>query len=67
METITLSVPEIHCGHCTSSIEGAVAPLPGVESASVDVDARTVRVTYGEPADLATIRAAIEDAGYEVP
>ena len=67
MATVTISVPEIHCGHCKASIEGAVRPLAGVTSAAVDVDRKTVEVSYDEPADLAAIKAAIEDVGYDVP
>jgi copper chaperone len=68
MTTITISVPGIHCDHCKHSIEGAVAPLPGVRSARVDIDARTLTVEVDEAgADRARIVAAIEDQGYDVP
>jgi copper chaperone len=67
MTDITLTVPEIHCGHCKSSIEGAVGGLAGVERASVDVDARTVELRFDEPATLEAIVTAIEDQGYTVP
>jgi copper chaperone len=66
--TMTISVPEIHCDHCKHSIEGALAPLPGVRSARVDIDARTVTVEVDqERADRARIVAAIEEQGYQVP
>lgn len=68
MATETISVPEIHCEHCKASIEGALAPLPGVSSAVVDVPARAVTVTYDEGAvDHAALVAAIEEQGYDVP
>jgi copper chaperone len=67
MTDTTLSVPEIHCGHCKSSIEGAVSALAGVASATVDIESATVAVTYGDPASLEGIVAAIEEQGYEVP
>ena len=63
----TLSVPEIHCNHCKMSIEGAVASLPGVQSAAVDVETATVSVAYGDPTTLDDIVGAIEGQGYEVP
>jgi copper chaperone len=67
MNQITLNVPDISCGHCKSSIEGAVAPMDGVASAEVAIDARTVAVTYDESAvDLEAIITAIEDQGYGV-
>jgi copper chaperone len=66
--TMTISVPEIHCDHCKHSIEGALAPLPGVASARVDVDARTVTVEVDETiTGRQRVVAAIEEQGYKVP
>jgi copper chaperone len=68
MTTMTISVPEIHCDHCKHSIEGALAPLPGVMSARVDVAARAVTVEVDETlTDRGRLVAAIEDQGYDVP
>jgi copper chaperone len=65
---MTITVPGIHCDHCKRSIEGALAPLPGVSSARVDIDARTVTVEVDQSrVDRAQLVAAIEDQGYEVP
>lgn len=63
-----MTVPEIHCGHCKSSIEGALSPMEGVDAAEVDVDATTVTVTH-DPGlvDRAALVSAIEEQGYEVP
>lgn len=68
MTTETLTVPEIHCGHCKSSIEGALRALPGVERAMVDVEGRTVDVAFDEArVELSAIVEAIEAQGYQVP
>ena len=61
--TITLSVPEISCDHCKSSIEGAVAQVSDVDDVRVDVASKTVHVDGGE---RTAIVAAIEDIGYDV-
>ncbi len=68
MTTETISVPEVHCGHCVSSIEGALGPMEGVASASVDLDTRTVTVTYDDgTVTHEQLVTAIEDQGYDVP
>ena len=68
MPTMTITVPEIHCDHCKHSLEGAIAPLPGVRSAHVDIEARTVTVDVDEArTGRDQIVAAIEAQGYEVP
>ncbi len=68
MITITISVPGIHCDHCKHAIEGALSPLPGVRSARVDIQARTVTVEVDEAhADRTQVVTVIEDQGYDVP
>ncbi len=62
--TMTYSVPAISCDHCKHAIEGEVGTVAGVDLVEVDVSSRTVRVEGR--ADDAAIRAAIEQAGYEV-
>jgi copper chaperone len=68
MVTETISVPEIHCDHCKTSIEGALASIGGVAGASVDIPARTVTVTYDDASvNRGDLVEAIEQQGYEVP
>jgi len=64
MSTLTYSVPSISCGHCKMSIEGSVSKVDGVDKVEVDIDAKSVQVD-GTASDEA-IRAAIDDAGYDV-
>ena len=67
MDQVTLSLPDISCDHCKMSIEGAVNALRGIESAVVDIDGRTVDVSFDPNAQsLDDIVNAIEDQGYEV-
>lgn len=67
MSTTTLDVPTISCGHCKSSIEGAVGSLDGVRRVEVGIDAKQVDVDFDDAAvSLDTIVAAIEEQGYDV-
>lgn len=67
MTETTFSVPEVHCDHCKSSIEGAVGALEGVSAVEVKIDERVVDVSWDE-SSLASdvIVGAIEEQGYEV-
>ncbi|MGE0879454.1 MAG: cation transporter [Acidimicrobiia bacterium] len=60
----TYLVPGISCGHCKAAIEGEVTKVAGVSKVDVDIDAKTVKVE-GTATDEA-IRAAIDEAGYEI-
>ena len=64
-ETVTYSVPAIHCDHCAMSIREEVSEVEGVEAIEVDLDAKVVTIRGRELSDE-RLRAAIEEAGYEV-
>ena len=63
MNEIVLSVPGISCDHCVTAITGEMRGVPGVTSVDVNLTAKTVRVTGTD--DIAAVRAAIDEAGYE--
>lgn len=67
METHTLSVPDISCDHCKTSIEGATTGLSGVAASVVDIPEKTVTITFeSDHVALDDIVSAIEEQGYEV-
>ena len=63
-ETVTFSVPAMHCGHCERAVRDEVSAVAGVNSVDVDLETKLVTVT-GDGLDDAALRAAIEEAGYE--
>jgi copper chaperone CopZ len=63
-ETVTYSVPSIHCAHCGISIREEVSEVERVHAVDVDVDAKVVTIRGRELSDE-RLRAAIEEAGYE--
>ena len=63
-ETITYTVPAIHCAHCAMSIREEVAEVEGVEDVDVDIDSKVVTIRGRDLSDE-KLRAAIQEAGYE--
>ncbi len=61
----TYIVDGMSCQHCRATITDAVQRIPGVSGVEVDLDGGTVTVR-GAGADDAAIRAAIDEAGYQV-
>ena len=64
-EQLTYSVPGVSCDHCRAAITLEVDKVAGVSSVDVDLDAKRVTVA-GAGLDDAAIRAAIDEAGYDV-
>jgi copper chaperone len=63
-ETITYSVPGIHCRHCKQAVTDEVSNVEGVEAVAVDLETKLVTVRGAALSDAA-LREAIEEAGYE--
>jgi len=63
MKTV-IHVEGMMCGHCKMHVENACKGVPGVTDAVVDLAAKNVTVT-GD-ANLAALKAAITEAGYQV-
>lgn len=67
MQTKTLDVKGMTCGHCKMSVEGALNGLEGVSAVEVDLNTGKVEVTYDEAkASLESMKEAVEDQGYDV-
>jgi copper chaperone len=56
---ITLSVPDMSCGHCKASVEAALQPVAA--RVEVDLPARLVRV---EAVDAERLVAALAEIGF---
>lgn len=62
----TCTVGGMACDHCAAAIAEEIQLISGVTSVAVDVDGGTVTVTSGRGLDLAEVRAAADEAGYEL-
>ena len=65
-QTSTYTVTGMTCGHCVASVTEEVQEIAGVEKVEVDLPTGAVTITSAAPLDEATVRAAVEEAGYQV-
>ena len=61
----TYTVLGMTCEHCVSSVREEVGEVPGVEGVDVDLGSGRLEV-LGDDVDGAAVKAAVEEAGYEV-
>ena len=54
------------CAACVGRVEGALASVPGVVSAIVNLGSEKATVEYMEGTSFADLKKAVEDAGYEL-
>jgi copper chaperone len=66
MSTATYTVVGMTCGHCVSAVTEEVSQLPGVTDVDVDLANGGLTVTSEAPVEESAVRAAVEEAGYEV-
>ena len=68
-DTVTVSeyiVTGMVCQHCVSAVTQEVGAVEGVTDVQVDLATGQVSVTSDGPLDGAAVRAAIDEAGYEI-
>lgn len=65
-QTSTYTVTGMTCGHCVSSVTEEVQDISGVESVDVVLETGTVTITSAEPIDGTAVKAAVEEAGYQL-
>ena len=66
MTTVTYSIPAIHCGHCTHTIEMEVGDLQGVQSVKADQSTKKVQITFDAPASEEKIKTLLAEIDYPV-
>ncbi|MBI5495358.1 MAG: cadmium-translocating P-type ATPase [Deltaproteobacteria bacterium] len=63
---LDLSITGMTCAACVRHVEKALASVPGVEAASVNLATRAARVRVGGAVTRAALAAAVAEAGYGV-
>jgi len=65
-ETANFTVTGMTCAHCVSAVSEELNKLPGVQRVDVVLDGGHVTVESTEPIDVEAVRAAVDEAGYEL-
>ncbi|WP_058049082.1 heavy metal translocating P-type ATPase [Janthinobacterium sp. Ant5-2-1] len=61
-----LAIEGMSCASCVGRVEKALAAVPGVTQASVNLATEVAKISSDTPIPLATLQAAVEKAGYTV-
>jgi copper chaperone len=63
-QTVTLSIPNISCGHCVMTITRETKDLPGVVKVEGDQQAKTATYTLENEAALTNVKTTLAEIGY---
>jgi copper chaperone CopZ len=70
MSTSTYTVVGMTCSHCVRAVTEEVTQVPGVQDVDVDLGTGGLTVTGDTDTDIdiddSAVRAAVEEAGYQV-
>ena len=66
MFTTVHTVAGMTCGHCVSSVTEEVSELAGVTAVAVDLATGQLTVTSDTGLTEAQVRAAVEEAGFQL-
>jgi copper chaperone CopZ len=64
MQTKTIRVPNISCGHCVHAIQNEVGELAGVKSVVAVEETKTVTVEWEKPQTWDNIKALLTEIDY---
>jgi copper chaperone CopZ len=66
MSETVYSVTGMTCDHCESAVTKEVTAIPGVTSVTAVAQSGLVTVVSEKPLDDEAVRAAVDEAGYEL-
>jgi copper chaperone CopZ len=64
MQTITLTVPNISCGHCVMTIKKELREVEGVSKVEGDPGNKSITLEWDVPATLEKIQETLKEINY---
>ncbi len=65
-ETAQFTVTGMTCNHCVMSVTEEVQEIPGVTDVAVDLASGALTVSSDQPLSETAVKAAVEEAGYQL-
>jgi copper chaperone len=65
-ETRSYTVTGMTCSHCVASVTEEIQQIPGVKDVDVVLETGALSVTSGQAIDDHAVKAAVEEAGYQL-
>ena len=69
MTSQTFRVSGMTCGHCVAAVTEEITAIPGVSDVTIDLvagETSDVVVVSEQPLEAAVVRAAVDEAGYQL-
>ena len=66
MKSVTYSIPNISCKHCTHTITMELSDLEGVSMVDADVQTRLVTISFDDPATEQQLKDTLAEINYPV-
>ncbi len=66
MTTTSVQVQGMTCEHCVAAVRSEIGKLAGVEDVTVDLESGAVTIESAAPIAGEDLRAAVDEAGYEL-
>ena len=66
MSENVIAVTGMTCSHCVNAVSAEISKIAGVSAVEVDLEAGKVTITADPQPDQNLLRAAVEEAGYEL-
>jgi copper chaperone CopZ len=64
--TAVYKVSGMSCGHCEGAVSGEISEIDGVSSVKAVASSGEVTVVSSTPLDEEAVRAAVDEAGFEL-
>ncbi len=62
-ETI-MRVPDMSCGHCVATVQGALERVDGVESVQVSLETKVAQISHHGEIDTYALMGAVQAVGF---